>query len=166
MNVEAIAPMPHSRLAWRLTDLRARRHRRRLDRALAAGQDPWTSGELVTRAAELTALPTRRKLAHAIADMIVIADHTGHVASAVTYSDVCRAPIREERDRLVDLAHLLHGTAPVPVACVAAAAGVLWHDADALRDPAHAADALEHGLNRCFDVIRHSAPTGLDRYAE
>jgi hypothetical protein len=141
-----------------------------LDRALARGQDPWTTAEATMRAAELTALPTRRTLARAVADLLVIADLPGPAWPTIEFADVQRQPIREEHDRLAELAYRIHAPAPVPVACIARLATLLWHDGDGLRDPSQAAGMLRETLDGCFDAIEPATPvavggdgTGSDR---
>lgn len=149
------------RVARALCRLRVRRDRERLDRALARGRDPWATAETTMRAAQLTALRTRRDLAQTMANVIVIAQKSGPVASTIDFADVQRRPIRDEHDRLAELAHRIHATAPVPVACVALLATLLWHDRDRLCDPGDAAGVLRETLDRCFEVIEPTVPVAI-----
>ena len=50
--VEAIGYLPRTVVGRRLTRVRARLRRRRLDRALAQGADPWTDAELLVRSVD------------------------------------------------------------------------------------------------------------------
>jgi hypothetical protein len=77
-----------------------------LDRALAAGADPGSTPALTTRALQLSAGRSRSALAAALVRM-VDSPPAGLLRS--------RAAVRANRDRMVELAQLLHSSQPLYV---------------------------------------------------
>jgi hypothetical protein len=105
-----------------MVSLRARWRRPQLDAALAAGADPWSSPELLVRAAQLGLRSERRKLATRLYALVALA--TGH-GLASPFLTVRRRVVLEQRELLVGLAQRLFQPAPVDVAVVAQLAVLL-----------------------------------------
>ena len=111
-----IGALPRSAVARRLTHIRAFRQRHRLDTALAAGADPWSTGELMARAAQLGSLSERRKVAAGLVSLVELAEHQRR---PLPYVAVRPRVVLEERASLLALAERLDQPAPVEVSVVA-----------------------------------------------
>jgi hypothetical protein len=70
----ALSPLPRRAVARRLARIRACLRDPRLDAALAQGADPWSTGELAARAAQLNSLPYRRKLSAGLIALVDLAE--------------------------------------------------------------------------------------------
>jgi hypothetical protein len=104
------------RLAQRWSAVRARASVGRLDAQLANGADPWSSTELMLRAARVASLAERRRLAGALARLVRV-DRTRPLLFQ-------RAPLRHElidehADELLRLADRLEQLEPVDVGTLA-----------------------------------------------
>ena len=126
----AIGPIHASDLAHRWSALRARISVGRLDIELAKGADPWSSAQLMSRAARIGSLGERRKLATALAGVVEVAQAQGPTFSA-------RITIRhrlvvEHAEGLLLLARRLRAPEPVDVAIVAGLALLLRDGRSAL----------------------------------
>jgi hypothetical protein len=111
----AIGPLHGGRLGWRWSAARARVSVSRLDVALASGADPWSSRHLMLRAARLSSLGERRRIAAGLTDLI------GR-ARCATLSDTVRIRRRlvlEHVNEILMLADRLRALEPVDVAIVA-----------------------------------------------
>ena len=111
-----IGAVPSSVLGWRLAGFWVLVRRRRLDAALARGADPWSSGELVVRAAQLGSVAERRKVA---AGLISLLDLAAFQRRRSSYLMVRHQLVLEHRDPLRALAERLGQLEPVDVAVVA-----------------------------------------------
>ena len=69
-----IARLPRSALARQLTRIRAGLRHGKLDAALAAGQDPWSAGDLMLRASALSSLPMQTRLAASLEGLVDAAE--------------------------------------------------------------------------------------------
>jgi hypothetical protein len=153
--MHAIAPLPRRAVARRAAGLRAWLRQDQLDEALADGADPWTSGELMIRAAELTSPTTRHKLASSIDALVALAEQGPPVSRLVS---IRRSAVLAERDTLAALATRLRAPAPVSVTCVALLARLLWQGAGPLYDHAGGDDAIHHEFARCFERLEPALP--------
>lgn len=107
------------------------------------------------RAAELTALETRRKLADAIDGLIRFAEHP----QSGRFVRFPRVPVRRERAALVDLADRLRAPAPVSVVGVALVAEFVWGTSSPLRNQADGADdAIRAAIDECWRVLAPECP--------
>jgi hypothetical protein len=113
-----VALLPGTVVDRQLARLRAWLHRSRLDAALASGVDPWSEAELVIRAAQLTALQTRRGLAEGLEKLVTIAE-SPRPEPATRCIRLRRRAVLEQRERLLTLAAHIHAPAPVAVAALA-----------------------------------------------
>jgi len=113
---QRIGALPRSALGWRLAGLRARVRRRGLDAALARGADPWSTGELVVRAAQLSSPAERRKVS---AGLISLLELAAFHRRRSTYLMVRHELVLEHEEPLRALAERLAQPEPVDVAVVA-----------------------------------------------
>src|SRR5689334_12906659 len=65
-----VSQLPRSRVGRRLAAVRASLRGFQLDLALAEGDDPWSTAELMSRASRLSSLSERRRLAAGIAALV------------------------------------------------------------------------------------------------
>lgn len=98
-------------LARALTRLRAALRRRSLDRALARGSDPSSSGPLAHRAVRLTKMRSRRRLAASIRGVLSAVDQPVRMPSAQLMPN--RGEVLNARDGLEGLQALLLSPTPV-----------------------------------------------------
>ena len=123
--VDAVARFPRRAPARQILRLRAAVRRRRLDAALARGADPWSSAELMVRAARLSSLAGRQETAAALEKLVLFAEHNRTVmpcSQPRPLSPCLRircGVVREQRDTLLELAARLRQPAPVSVTVVA-----------------------------------------------
>jgi hypothetical protein len=111
-----IGRLQSRRIAQRWSAVRARASVGRLDAQLANGTDPWSSTELMLRAARLASMGERRRLAHALA-RLVRAERTRPLFSR-------HVPLRHElmaehADELLLVADRLEQLEPVDVGTLA-----------------------------------------------
>jgi hypothetical protein len=149
------APLPRRAVARRAAGLRAWLRQDQLDEALADGADPWTSGELMMRAAELTSPTTRHKLAGSIDALVALAEQGPPVSRLVS---IRRSAVLAERDTLAALATRLRAPAPVSVTCVALLARLLWQGAGPLYDHAGGDEAIHDEFASCFERLEPALP--------
>jgi hypothetical protein len=152
VSAEVVASLPRRRVAWRAIRIRARLRRRKLDEALAAGADPWTSSDLLVRAAQLTSRAMRRKLAGSIDALITLAERDRRVAASVP---IPRSAVLAERDALEALAVRLRDPAPVGVAGVALLTVLLWQGTGPFYDGGQ--EAISDAVVRCSDRLEPTA---------
>src|SRR3712207_2314141 len=115
-TTSGVGRLPRGLLARRLARARAKRRRAALEAALAEGRDPWSSGELMVRAAQLASWPERQQLAGALEGLVALAE-CPHPASPRFH--ICRAAVLDQRPPLLELAARLSDPTPVDVAVVA-----------------------------------------------
>lgn len=111
-----IPSLPRGRVSRRVVRIRACLRGPQLDAALAQGTDPWSSGELMLRAARLVSLPERRNVAAGLVTLVALAEHRLPPSS---YLLVRHRAVLEQRESLLSLAARLDQPAPVEVAVVA-----------------------------------------------
>ena len=111
-----ISSLPQGMVSRRVVRIRACLRRPKLDAALAQGTDPWSSGELMLRAAQLASLSERRNIAAGLLTLVALAEHRLPPSS---YLMVRHRAVLEQRERLLLLAERLDQPAPVDVAVVA-----------------------------------------------
>jgi hypothetical protein len=145
----ALSPLPRRAVARRLARLRACLRHPRLDAALAQGADPWSTGELAARAAQLTSLSHRRKLSAGLIALVELAERR---RPASPYLSVRQQVVLEERESLLALADRLGRPEPVEVA-VAAQLSQLLSDPSSPAfeggsDPSELADLTARCLDR------------------
>ena len=144
---DGVGAFPRTRLGRRLVRLRVRFRRRALDAALADGCDPWASPELTVRAAQLTTLRERRKVADAL-ELAVRCAEEGRSVSV--YLRLREQAVLRERDALVELAVRLRSADPVPAAVVSQLEWLLWNASSPLYTggdpPAHIGRIAERCL--------------------
>ena len=103
--------------------VRARLQRSRLDTALAIGTDPWSSPELMLRAAQLTRAPERHRIATDLRVLVECANARRPVSMSLQLRD---RVVLESQDALLALADRLGGVEPVRAMVVAQLEWVLW----------------------------------------
>jgi hypothetical protein len=150
----ALSPLPRRAVARRLARIRACLRHPRLDAALAHGADPWSTGELMTRAAQLGSLPYRRKLGAGLLALVELAERRQPPSP---YLSVRRQVVLAERDSLLALAERLSRPEPVDVA-VAAQLSLLLSDPSSPAlvggsDPGELAEVT----SRCLDRVEDGA---------
>ena len=150
----ALSPLPRRAVARWLARIRACLRRPRLDAALAQGADPWSTGELAARAAQLSSLAYRRKLSAGLIALVELAERRQPPSP---YLSVRQQVVLEERDRLLALAERLGRLEPVEVAVAAQLSQLL---SDPLSpafvggsDPGELADLT----SRCLDRVEGGA---------
>ena len=146
----ALSPLPRRAVARRLARIRACLRHPRLDAALAQGADPWSTGELAARAAQLSSLAYRRKLSAGLIALVELAERRQPLSP---YVSVRQQVVLEERDSLLALAERLGRLEPVEVA-VAAQLSQLLSDPSS---PAFVGGSDPHELadltSRCLDRV-------------
>ena len=147
---DAISALPQGAVARRLVRIRACFRRPQLDAALAHGDDPWSTGELMARATQIGSLSYRRKVK---AGLIALVERAERRRPASPYLSARRHVVLEERDALLALAERLGQPEPVAVA-VAAQLSVLMSDPsspvyDGGCDPGELAEVT----SRCLDRV-------------
>jgi hypothetical protein len=150
----ALSPLPRRAVARRLARVRACLRHPRLDAALAQGVNPWSSGGLAARAAQLSSLAYRRKLSAGLIALIALAERRQPPSP---YLSVRQRAVLEERDSLLALAERLGRLEPVEVA-VAAQLSQLLSDPSSPAfvggsDPSELADLT----SRCLDRVEGRA---------
>jgi hypothetical protein len=137
----------------RLSAVRVGLRRRRLDAALAFGEDPWSTAELVVRASRLTSWPERRRLAVALEELVGIAERRRAPAPCLP---VRNGVVLDQREALLVLAHRLREPAPVEVAVVAGLAVLAWDESSPVyvggRHPAGVRETASRCLQRLGDL--------------
>jgi hypothetical protein len=149
----SVARVPPGPMGRRLIAVRTRLRRRQLDVALALGQDPWMTAELMARAAQLASRPERERLADALEELVGIAERR---RAPSPYLRVRDGVVLERREALLALAHRLREPAPVEVAVVARLAILAWDDSSPVyvggRHPAGVAETATRCLHRLGDL--------------
>ena len=148
----AIGALPRRAAARRLARIRASLRHPRLDAALAQGADPWSTGELMARAAQLGSLPHRRKVK---AGMIALVELAEHQRTASPCLSARQRVVLDQRDSLLALAQRLGRPEPVEVA-VAAQLSLLMSDPSSPvyaggNDPGELAELTSRCLDRVAD---------------
>jgi hypothetical protein len=159
MSLAAVASFPRRAFMWRVVALRSRVRRAALEEALAEGQDPWASAELMLCAAWLTSTTTRGKLGAAINAAIVMAEHGRPVSPFV---GLRRRAILVERESLSELADRLRAPAPVNVMGVALVARLLWRSGSPffVEEGAERDDgAIHDAIDECWQALAPACPT-------
>jgi hypothetical protein len=136
-----IGRLQSRRLAQRWSAVRARASVGRLDAELANGADPWSSTELMLRAARLASLGERQKLARALARLVKV-DRTRPLFGR--HVPIRRELVAEHADELLLLADRLEQLEPVDVGTLAELA-LLVTDG---RSPIYAGDGPPSELAR------------------
>jgi hypothetical protein len=111
----AIGPLQGSSLAQRWSVVRARVAAGRLDIELANGADPWSSRDLMLRAARLSSLAERRTLAAGLTTLVGQA----HRSTSFDAVQIRRRLVLEHADDLLLLAGRLRELEPVDVVTLA-----------------------------------------------
>jgi hypothetical protein len=152
LTTTAIAALPSGRLGWRAVSLRARVRQERLEDALAAGADPWSSAELVRCASRLTSPEARHRFAAALDGLITLVEYHG---CAIPIVPVRRNAVLAERRTLDEIRVRLHDPAPITVVGLARIAQLLRPSSSPLFDPErNEADAtLRAVLARCHQAV-------------
>jgi hypothetical protein len=114
---EGIGPLRRSALGRRLSGLRARLSVARLDLALAGGADPWSSTELMIRAARLGSLEERCAVAAGLVALVDTAE--AHKPGFSTGIPVRHRLVVDYAEELLALARRLRDAEPVKVNVVA-----------------------------------------------
>ena len=147
-----IGTLPRSVLGWRLARLGALVRRRRLDAALARGADPWSTGELVVRAAQLSSPAERPKVAAGLVSLLELAAFHRRRSS---YLMVRHELVLEHEEPLRALAERLGQLEPVDVAVVAQLELLLTDPASPVYsgggDPHRLAEVTSRCLNGAAD---------------
>jgi hypothetical protein len=140
--------LPRNALSRGLVRVRARAQRAKLDAALADGQDPWSSGAIMSRAAELSSLSTRTRLATSLEALVDFAEL--QPGSPLIRSCI----VLLHREALLDLASRLRDMPPFEVKVVARLATLVWNQ----ESPAfHAGDPpprFSEVIASCIHVLR------------
>jgi hypothetical protein len=111
----AIGSLPAGAVGWRLARVRACVRHLRLDSALSRGADPWSTGELMARAAQLGSSPHRRKVKAKLVAVVKLAEYQRAGSSYLVWHQV----VLEQRESLLALAERLGQLEPVEVAVAA-----------------------------------------------
>jgi hypothetical protein len=111
-----VALLPRNALRRRLTRIRARARANELDRALAAGADPWSDARLLARAGDLVSRDRRLELADALERVLWASVGGGSPSLGLRLR---RHDVYAERDALITLAELLRAPAPMALPVVA-----------------------------------------------
>jgi hypothetical protein len=150
-NAAGIAHLPRMGIAWQLVRARVRLRRGRLDVALGAGADPWSSADLLVRAAQLGSTGQRRKIADALDALIALAEFGEH-PSAYHRPVRCR-PVLAHREVVHSLAERLRDPAPVDVTVVACVAWLVWNGNSPAFVGGVPADELTRTASACARAI-------------
>jgi hypothetical protein len=128
--------------------VRARAQRAKFDAALADGQDPWSSGAIMSRAAELSSLSTRTRLATSLEALV-------HFAELQPVSPLIRSRIvLLHREALLDLALRLRDLPPVEVAVVARLAMLVWDQASPAFQAGDPPSLFSEAVADCVHVLQ------------
>ena len=148
----AIGALPRGAVARRLARIRACLRHPQLDAALAQGADPWSTGELMARAAQLGSLPYRQKVK---AGLIAVVELAEHRRAAPPYLTVRQQVVLEERESLLALAERLGQPEPVEVAVAAQLSLLMSSPASPVyacgSDPGELAEVTSRCLDRVAD---------------
>jgi hypothetical protein len=139
---------PNSALGRGLARVRARAQRAKLDAALADGQDPWSSGDIMSRAAELSSLSTRTRLAASLEALVDFAEL--RPVSPLIRSRV----VLLHREALLDLASRLREMPPVEVAVVARLAILVWNQGSPAFQAGSPPSRFGEAIASCIHVLR------------
>jgi hypothetical protein len=126
-------------------------HRTELDRALARGTDPWGSGSLMVRAAQLGSLKERRDVAAGLRALVELAER-GRAASA--YLDLRHRIVLEERTALLALAERLDEPEPVEISVLAELHLLICDPTSPVYDTATDPGELGEIMHRCLEAVR------------
>jgi hypothetical protein len=150
---DAIMSLPCGAVGRRLARVRACLRHLRLDAALSRGADPWSTGELMARAAQLGSLRHRRKVKAKLVAVVKLAEYHRSGSSYLVWHRV----VLEQRESLLALAERLGQLEPVEVA-VAAQLSLLVSDP---ASPVYAGASDPGGLSkvtaRCLDRVVHGS---------
>jgi hypothetical protein len=154
-----ISSLPCGRVSRHVARIRACVRRHRLDAALAQGTDPWSTGELMLRAARLVSFSERQKVAAGLVTLVALAEHRLPPSS---FLEVRRQAVLEQRESLLSLAERLGQPAPVEVAVVAQLA-LLLSDASSPayvggRHPGGLADLLAACVETVWEDADRDSP--------
>ena len=139
---------PHTTLGRRLARIRGRAHRAKLDAALADGQNPWSSGVIMSRAAELSSLSTRTRLATSLEALVDFAE-------LQPASPFIRSPVvLLHRKALLGLASRLRDMPPVEVAVVARLATLVWNQESPAFHAGGPPSRFNEAIVSCIHVLR------------
>lgn len=130
-------------------DVRVRH--RRFDAALAAGADPWSSPQLMLRAAQLSARPERLRIAAALEDLVLLAAQDRPLSP---YLRIRSPVVLEQRETLFDLAAQLRRPEPVGVAVVATLAWLAWDESSPVYVGGRAPAEIAVTAARCEYAVR------------
>ena len=130
--------------------MRARLRHPQLDAALAQGADPWSAGELMVRAAQLSSLSERQTVASGLKALVALAEHQ---RPASPYLKVRHAVVLEQRESLLALAERLRQAAPVEVAVVAQLVVLLTDSSSPVFAGGNHPDGLAEATSRCLQSV-------------
>jgi hypothetical protein len=150
-TMTGVGSLPRGVLARRLVRARASRRRPALDVALAEGRDPWSSGELMVRAAQLASWPERRQVAGALEGLVVIAERPLPVSPRFR---IRRDAVLEQRGALLELATRLRACAPVDVVVVARLTRLFSDKSSPVYIGGQPPGGLADTTARCLQVVR------------
>ena len=150
----ALSPLPRRAVARRLARIRASLRHPQLDAALAQGADPWSTGELAARAAQLSSLPYRRKLSAGLIGLVDLAERRQPPSP---YLSVRQQVVLEERDSLLALAERLGQLEPVEVAVAAQLSQLLSDPSSPAFVGGHDPSELADLTSRCLDRVEGGA---------
>jgi hypothetical protein len=140
--------LPGSALDRGLARVRARAQHAKLDAALAEGQDPWSSGDIMRRAAELSSHSSRTRLAASLEALV-------NLAQLQPVSPLIRSRIvLLHREALLDLASRLRDMPPVEVAVVARLATLVWNWESAAFQAGDPPSRFSEAIASCIHVLR------------
>jgi hypothetical protein len=145
-----IGRFPRGGLGRRAARLRAWTRRSRLDAMLAEGCDPWGSAQLTWRAAQLSSLGRRRKLASGLEDVVADAERGGTASAGLR---IRRREVLQQREPLMGLAARLRAPAPVPVAVVARLAELLCSGSSPIYVGGRPPELLAATATQCLDAL-------------
>jgi hypothetical protein len=145
-----ISAHPSGAVGRRLVRMRACLRRARLDAALAQGADPWSSGELMARAARLGSLPEREGVASGLVALVALAEHQ---RPASQYLKIRHRVVLEQRESLLALAERLRQPAPVEVAVVAQLVVLLTDPSSPVFAGGNHPDRLAEATSRCLQSV-------------
>jgi hypothetical protein len=132
--------------------MRACLRRRSLDAALAQGADPWSAGELMVRAARLSSLSERQKVAAGLVALVSLAANQ-RPASQHLEVQVRHRVVLEQRESLLALAERLGQPAPVAVAVVAQLVVLLTDSSSPVFEGGEHPDGLAELTSRCLQSV-------------
>jgi hypothetical protein len=150
-DADGVAHLPRTIVAWQLVRARVRLRRGRLDAALAAGEDPWGSADLLVRAGQLLATGRRRMIANALDALITLAE-LGEHPSTYHLQVRCRE-VLAQREVVRSLAERLRDPAPVDVTVVARLAWLVWNGDSPAFVGGVPADGLTRTTSACALIL-------------